>query len=215
MKALVPMVIEQTPRGERAFDIFSRLLKERIIFLPTFIEDELAKSLGQFDDLAALRAEVRKQLESHQEAEDRMALEDKIIDALLGRHPFGVPESLVMRQIAHQVEHTRERLRRQGVDPDRLPWDYEKLVGELRPGAERAVRRALLLDAVAEREGLSATDADVEAEVEKIALASQRPGPAVRRMMEKSGDLDALRRGLRERMTLQFLIDRAQIRPAA
>jgi ATP-dependent Clp protease, protease subunit len=39
---LVPMVIEQTPRGERAFDIFSRLLKERIIFLPTFIEDELA-----------------------------------------------------------------------------------------------------------------------------------------------------------------------------
>src|SRR2546422_455773 len=39
---LVPMVIEQTPRGERAFDIFSRLLKERIIFLPSYIEDELA-----------------------------------------------------------------------------------------------------------------------------------------------------------------------------
>ena len=40
--ALVPMVVEQTPRGERAFDIFSRLLRERIIFLPTFIEDDLA-----------------------------------------------------------------------------------------------------------------------------------------------------------------------------
>ena len=40
--ALVPVVVEQTPRGERAFDIFSRLLKERIIFLPTFIEDEVA-----------------------------------------------------------------------------------------------------------------------------------------------------------------------------
>lgn len=39
---LVPIVVEQTPRGERAFDIFSRLLKERIIFLPTYIEDELA-----------------------------------------------------------------------------------------------------------------------------------------------------------------------------
>ena len=37
--ALVPIVVEQTPRGERAFDIFSRLLKERIIFLPTYIED--------------------------------------------------------------------------------------------------------------------------------------------------------------------------------
>jgi len=40
--ALVPMVVEQTPRGERAFDIFSRLLRERIIFLPTLIEDDLA-----------------------------------------------------------------------------------------------------------------------------------------------------------------------------
>jgi trigger factor len=187
-------------------------VKEKV--LPA-LDDELAKSLGQFDDLAALRAELQKQLEARQAAEDRMALEDKVVDALLYRHPFGVPESLVMRQIAHQVEHARERVRRQGVDPDRLPWDYDKLVGELRPGAERAVRRALLLEAVAEREGLAATDADVDAEVEKIAQAGQRPAPAVRRMMEKAGDLDALRRGLRERMTLQFLIDRAEIRPAA
>ena len=36
---LVPMVVEQTPRGERAFDIYSRLLKERIIFLTGPIED--------------------------------------------------------------------------------------------------------------------------------------------------------------------------------
>jgi len=187
-------------------------VKEKV--LPA-LDDELAKSLGQFDDLAALRAEVQTQLETRQASEDRQTLEDKIVDALLARHTFGIPESLVMRQIAHQVEHARERMRRQGIDPDRLPWDYDKLMGELRPGAERSVRRALLLEAVAAREGLSATDADVDAEVEKIAQAGQRPTPAVRRMMEKSGDLDALRRGLRERMTLQFLIDRAQIRPAA
>lgn len=187
-------------------------VKEKI--LPN-LDDELAKSLGQFDDLAALRVEVQRQLERQQEAEDRHALEDKIVDTLLGRHEFGVPDSLVMRQIAHQVEHARERMRRQGVDPDRLPWDYPKLIGELRPGAERAVRRALLLEAVAERESLAPADADIDAEVEKIAQAGQRPAPAVRRMMEKSGDLEALRRGLRERMTLQFLIDRAQIRPAA
>jgi trigger factor len=187
-------------------------VKEKV--LPA-LDDELAKSMGQFADLAALRAEVQTQLERGQAAEDRHALEDKVVDALLTRHEFGIPESLVMRQIAHQIEHARERMRRQGVDPDRLPWDYEKLIAELRPGAERAVRRALLLEAVAEREGLSAPDADVDAEVERIAQAGQRPAPAVRRMMEKSGDLEALRRGLRERMTLQFLIDRAQIRPAA
>ena len=38
--ALVPMVIEQTPKGERSFDIFSRLLKERIIFLTGEVNDE-------------------------------------------------------------------------------------------------------------------------------------------------------------------------------
>ena len=39
---LVPMVVEQSPRGERAYDIFSRLLKERIIFLGTQVNDEIA-----------------------------------------------------------------------------------------------------------------------------------------------------------------------------
>lgn len=40
--SLIPMVVEQTPRGERSYDIFSRLLKERIIFLGTAVNDEIA-----------------------------------------------------------------------------------------------------------------------------------------------------------------------------
>ena len=39
---LVPMVIEQSPRGERSFDIYSRLLNERIIFIGTPIDDQVA-----------------------------------------------------------------------------------------------------------------------------------------------------------------------------
>ncbi len=39
---LVPMVVEQTPRGERAFDIYSRLLKERVVFIVGPVEDQLA-----------------------------------------------------------------------------------------------------------------------------------------------------------------------------
>ena len=42
MSNLVPMVVEQTPRGERAFDIYSRLLKERIIFLTGPIDDYIS-----------------------------------------------------------------------------------------------------------------------------------------------------------------------------
>jgi trigger factor len=183
-------------------------VKEKI--LPE-VNDDLAKSLGEFDTLTALRTEVQRQLEARRAAEDRHALEDKVIDALLARHEFAVPETMVMRHIAHQVEHARERLRRQGVDPETVPWDYSKLIAELRPAAERAVRRALLLEAVAERESVAVTDGDVDAEVESIATASQRPTPAIRRMMEKSGDLEALRASLRERKTLELLIEAARV----
>jgi trigger factor len=183
-------------------------VKEKV--LPA-LDDEFARSLGEFETLEAVRTEVRRQLESAREAESRRALEEKVVDALLARHEFGVPEAMVMRQVAHQVEHTRERLRRQGVDPDGIQWDYTKIVGELRPGAEKAVRRALLLEAIADKETLAATEADVDAEVERFAKASQRPSAAVRRMMEKSGDLEALRHGLRERKTLDLLIEHTRV----
>jgi len=52
---LVPMVVEQSPRGERAYDIFSRLLKERIIFLGTSVNDEIASLI--IDQLLFLEAE--------------------------------------------------------------------------------------------------------------------------------------------------------------
>jgi ATP-dependent Clp protease, protease subunit len=42
MSPLIPMVIEQTSRGERSFDIYSRLLNERIVFLGTPIDDQIA-----------------------------------------------------------------------------------------------------------------------------------------------------------------------------
>jgi trigger factor len=177
------------------------------------LDDELARSLGQFDTLEALRAEVRRQLEARRASEERAALEDKVVDRLIATHQFAVPEAMMSQQVRHQIEHGRERLRRQGVDPDRIPWDYAKLAAELRPGAERAVRRMLLLEAVAGVEDVTPTEAEVEAEVAKIAEATQRPLPAVRRMMEKNGDLEALRHGLRERKTLDLLIAQASVHP--
>jgi len=177
------------------------------------LDDEFAKALGgDFETLEAVRAETRKQLEAQREAMDRRGLEEKVLDAVLARHEFSVPEAMVMRHIAHQVEHARERMRRQGVDPDKLPWDYPKLVAELKPESEKVVRRALLLQAIAAQEGIATTDEEIDAEVEKFAQGSQRPAPAVRRMMEKSGDLENLRGGLREKKTLDFLIEHAKVR---
>src|SRR2546426_719931 len=136
----------------------------------------------------------------------------EIVDAVIARHEFTVPDALVMRQVAHRIEHARESIRRQGIDPERMPWDYDKLIAELRPGAEKAVRRALMLEAIADKEAIAPSETDLDAEVEKLAQASQRPTPAVRRMMEKSGDLEGLRQGLRDRLTLELLVANAKVK---
>jgi trigger factor len=183
-------------------------VKEKV--LPP-LDDDFARTLGSFETLDALRAEVRRGLESRREQENRRDLENAVMDAALAEHSFEVPEALVLRQVGHQIERMREQMRRQGVDPDRLPWDYQKLLGELKPGAEKAVRRALLIEAIAEKEGLEPSPADVEAEVEGIALSRQRPAAAVRSMLERDGDLERLRISLLEKRTLDFLIERATI----
>lgn len=185
-------------------------VKEKV--LPA-LDDEFAKSVGEFETLDALRAEVRKGLERRREQDNRRELENAVMDAALAEHPFEVPEVLTLRQVGFQIEHMREHIRRQGVDPDRVPWNYEKMLEELRPGAQKAVRRALLIEVIAEREGLAPSDADVDAEVERLAESTQRPVPAVRSMLEKNGDLERLRISLAEKRTLDFLIERAAIAP--
>jgi trigger factor len=181
-------------------------VKEKI--LPP-LDDELAKTAGQFDTLDALKDEVRKGLQARRDTENRRALEDVVTEAVLAGHPIEVPEALVLRQVGHLIEHTRERVRRQGMDPDKLPWDYGKLLEELKPGAEKAVRRSLVLEAIALKEGLTPTDADIDTEVEKIAVANNRPAAAVRRIMTDNGELEGLRHSLRESRTLDFLISKS------
>ncbi len=184
-------------------------VKEKI--LPA-LDDDFAKALGgTFDTLDAVRAEVKKQLEARRESEDRRGLEDKVVGAVLARHEFSVPDAMVMRHVAHQIEHARQSMARQGIDPEKVPWDYARLIQELRPDSEKAVKRALLLEAIAEREAINPAEDEVDKEIERFAQAAQRPAPAVRRMMEKSGDLEGLRGGLREKKTLDFLIQHAKV----
>ena len=175
------------------------------------MDDGFAKTLGNHERLEELRTAVRAELEAERARQDRRSLEGKVVDAVLERCDFQVPEALVLRQISQQIGHARDQLRRQGVDPDRVPWDYEKLTQDLRPSATRAVRRGLVLEAVAEREGIAVAEAAVDAEVERIASQASRPVPAVRSLLEKGGDLDRIRQGLRDAKTLDFLVNHANI----
>ncbi len=57
---LIPMVVEQTSRGERAFDIYSRLLKERIIFVTGPVEDHITAAADRQTPVLAVENDVGK-----------------------------------------------------------------------------------------------------------------------------------------------------------
>jgi len=187
-----------------------RVVEVKAKSLPS-LDDEFAKTVGEHETLDALKTALRNELAHQREHENRRSLEEKIVDGLIERHPFEVPEAMVLRQVAHLIGHVQNRMKQQGVDPAKIPWDYARLTEELRPSATKHVRRALLLEAIAIQEGLIPTDAALDTEVEKIALASQRSPQALRRVLEKSGDLEELRRSLKDSKTMDFLIQHAAI----
>src|SRR3972149_6282940 len=69
------------------------------------LDGEFAKGVGGEQNLEGLKTAVRKELEAQRERENRRALEDKVVDALLAQHEFQVPEAMVLRQVAHLIEH--------------------------------------------------------------------------------------------------------------
>ena len=179
------------------------------------LDDDFAKALGSHETLAELRAAVRADLEAKTARQNRHTLEEAAVDAVLAGHEFVVPESLVLREISHRIGHARERLRREGMDPDRMPWDYGRLTEELRPDATRTVRRALLLEAIGDREELTVSDADLDGEIERLAAESGRAPQAIRSLLQRGGDLEGMRLGLREAKVLALLVERADIQPKA
>lgn len=197
----------------RAGDLTLRVVEVKEKEVPA-VDDELARALGMHDTLTELQAAVRARLTADRARQDRHALEEAIVDVLLAGHEVVVPESLVVRELSHRIGHARESLRRQGVDPDAVRWDYQKLSAELRPDAERSVRRSLVLEAIAGREEIVVGDADVDAEVARLAQEAGRAPQTVRSLLERGNELDGLRLALREAKTLDFLVQHAKVEPA-
>ena len=182
-------------------------VKEKV--LPP-IDDDFAKTMGQFETLDALRAEMRKGLERRRQQENRRALEDAVIEAALAAHTFEVPESMVLRQVGHQIEHVREQMRRQGMDPSLVPWDYQKMLEDMRPSAEKAVKRALLIEAIAQKENIQASDEDLEKKIDELAKEANQAVAVVRKYFKGPQERQGLSLRLREEKTIEFLKGQAK-----
>jgi trigger factor len=180
-------------RGERQH-VRITLLARKVKELPE-LSDELARSLGNFQDLAELRSKVREDLEREARNQAETAVRVQLMENLLEANPFQVPRSMVDRYVSSFLGDTSK------LDPEVVTRTQESL----RPEAEKAVRRILLVDRVAEQQGLKATEDEVDERVQAIAESNNAKPAQVYAQLQKSGNLDSLEREITEQKVYDFL----------
>ena len=166
------------------------------------LDDEFAGEAGQAEGLEALRDQIRDGLLKEKENEAERLFRQSTIDALLAAHPFEVPDSMVADQQTHSTERLRNDLMGRGMDPAMLGMDKPEFQAMQRKGAERAVRWAFLMQAIADAEQIEVTDADVDERIETIAGEDGRPVSVIRGFFDQGNQLDALRNSMLERKIL-------------
>ena len=174
------------------------------------LDDEFARDMGEFENLEALRTRVRADLEHEAMHEAQREIRGDLLRQLASRVSFDVPATLLEREVDRRVEEFVRRLIDQQIDPMKVNINWEEFREKQRDAAAEAVKSALVLDEVARREGITAGDDEVNAEVERYAERTGRSAASVRARLEKEGGLGRLYSGLRREKTMDFLLSRAK-----
>src|SRR4051795_8546062 len=158
---------EETLAGKQAhFEVELRELREKI--LPT-ADDDFARSMGDFADLATLRVEVTKRLERNALDKARHQFSDRIIEYAVANATIELPDVLVDQEVEVMHDEFRSALARQGIGEEAYEKvsgkSHEDLHADFRPDAEKRVRVLLVLSKIADTEGLTISDEDVDAEI--------------------------------------------------
>jgi trigger factor len=148
------------------FSVEIKELREKV--LPD-LDDDFIKTLGEFEDLPALRADIQARLERNALDRARHGFADRIIEYAVANATLDLPDILVEQEVEVMHDEFRATLARQGISEGAYLKAVEKaesdLHAEFRPGAEKRVRTLLVLSKVANTEGVEAPEADVEAEI--------------------------------------------------
>jgi trigger factor len=200
--------IGELANADVSYTVAVKAIKRRV--LPE-LDDEFAKDLGEFENLEALQARVREDLEHEARHAAERELRAEMMKALAGRVPFDVPESLVHREMDRRVEEFARRLMDQRIDPRAAGVDWQAFRDSQRDVAREAIGAALVLDEITRREQLTVTDEEIDREVGRYAERSGRAVAAVRASLEKEGGLSRVAAGLRREKSIDFVMSRATI----
>lgn len=191
-----------------AYSVTAKALKRRV--LPE-LDDEFAKDMGDFENLDALRARVREDLEHEARHASEREVRGELMKQLAARVPFEVPLSLVERELDRRLEEFAQRLMEQNIDPRQAGIDWSAFRESQREVAREAVAGAMVLDEVARREQLEVTEAEADQEISRYAERTGRSAAAVRAALEKEGGLSRVYSGLRREKSIDFVMSRATI----
>ncbi len=170
------------------------------------MNDEWAKDLGEYDNLAALRVRIGQELQKSREEAARREMGDEIVKALIDRLQLELPESLVEEEAASILQGWAAQL------PARIPQDQvEEMRRKARDQAERNLKSGLLLQRIASQEKLSVSDEEVEEEVKAMAKRNNVPLAQLAERISQEGRREDIRNSLRLRKTVDFLLENAVI----
>lgn len=198
---------EPVPAQDR-YKLVLRAIRKRV--LPD-LDDELAKDLGDFESLDALRARVREDLERRAEDQADRDLREALVKQLVESHPFPVPEGLVEVETNQMLESLVSAIVQQGGDPARIGIDWEKKREELKPTAEQRVRADLILDRVGRTEELEVGDDEVVAVLQEQARRDGVTASVLKARLDQDGRLNALKTKMLREKSLDLVARSANI----
>ncbi len=183
------------------------------------LNDEFAKDVAgekaEFTTLEEMRKKVREQLDAAREAKQGEQAREKILEVLIKKHDFPVPESLIEGQMDARLERVVRSLATQGVDPRAVNVDWVSLRSRQRQRATDDVKAEILLDRVATAENIDATEEEVEKQLEAMAAASGESATSLRARLTKQGALDRMKSKLRSDKTIDWLYQQSRIQTTA
>jgi trigger factor len=197
-------------RGKEAhFEVELLDLREKL--LPD-VDDTFASSVGEFTTVEELRTEIRDAMVKRADAEGRHAFGDRIIDFAVSNASVDLPEVMVANEVEIMRDEMATRLAQQRIGMEQYlalaQQTPEELTKELREPAERRVKTLLVLSAIAEKEGIDATDEQIDAEIAEQ-LARYGEDSRLREYLASRRGRSYLRMTIRNRTLVDTLIERA------
>jgi trigger factor len=173
------------------------------------VNDALAKSLGVAEGtVAALQADIRKNLE--REVKSRLAARNKqaVMDALVARAELDLPKSIVQAEIDRMVEGARADLKARGIkDADKAPIPPELFTAQ----AERRVRLGLVVAELVRANNLQATPEQIKAYVEELAASYERPEDVKRWYYSDNRRMAEVEAVVIENNVTEFVLSKAKV----